>query len=204
MPSYSFSDDARSALAQARREAAGFGHDQVGTEHVLLGIASNPTSIAGAILAKRGIEERAIRTRIEGLVTRLNQRAPDDAPFTRRAKRILEHAIAEARELSHDSIHTGHFLLGVLREGEGTAAGVLSGLGLTADDVHNLIIELTTAGRAEPIRQQQRMRAMTGAEAATMVRAMSHAPRIADVLARHGIDSSALIADLLALDRLTS
>ncbi len=144
-----FSEDARQALAQARREAVGFGHEYIGTEHVLLGIVANPENIAVSLLASHDVKPETVRDRITSIVRRGNAAEQPALPYTSRAKRIIELAMSEARDLDAGVINTGHFLLGVMREEKGIGANVLTELGFTLDAVRIGLVAMMRAGRSE-------------------------------------------------------
>jgi ATP-dependent Clp protease ATP-binding subunit ClpA len=126
-----FTDEARKAMAHARKWAQHYRHDFIGTEHVLLGVVA----AAGQVFKNLGIDTERIRPEVEARI----QAGPGSPiimgqlPFTPRAKRVLEEAMQEASELEHDFIGTGHLLLGLLREPDGVAAEVLQALGLGLD-----------------------------------------------------------------------
>jgi ATP-dependent Clp protease ATP-binding subunit ClpC len=199
-----FSENVVQSLAQARREAAGFRHEYIGTEHVLLGIVSNPENIAVALLASRGVRPDVIRDRIGSAIKRgtVAQTGPD-LPFTSRAKRILELAMSEARDVEANSVNTGHLFVGVIREEKGIGASVLGELGFTVDAARNQLVELTREGRTEIRTTQGEIPAMAPppemqpSRAAGLLSSMLRSPRVAAVFEKHGIDVQAVIRDLL-------
>src|SRR3984957_5863853 len=108
-----------------------FNHEYIGTEHILLGLVKEGSSVAATVLKNLDIDLRKIRLEVEKVV----QSGPDEVtsgklPQTPRAKKIIECSIEEARSLNHNYVGTEHILLGLLREGEGIAAYVLTNLGL--------------------------------------------------------------------------
>lgn len=138
-----FTERARKVILLAKEEAKRFNHDYIGTEHILLGLIREGEGVAAAILASLGLGPDKIRSEIEKLV----QPGPPtivsgDIPFTPKAKKVIELAMDEARELGHNYIGTEHLLLGLIREGEGVASQVLVNLGLGLDKVRAEVMNL--------------------------------------------------------------
>ena len=126
-----FSGPARMLMAAARNEALRLHHDYLGTEHLLLALTRARPSLACDVLEALGTDPAVIRVEVERrLLPGSLETQPRQLPFTPRAKTVLELAREEARILHHQYIGTEHLLLGLLREGEGIAATVLSNLGL--------------------------------------------------------------------------
>ncbi|MBL9087268.1 MAG: AAA family ATPase [Planctomycetia bacterium] len=142
-----FDRRARKVLGLALQEAQRFGHDFIGTEHLLLGLVKEGTGIAACVLRNLDIDPKTLREEIEKrgstgtAMTIMGQR-----PFTPRAKKVLGLALEEARNLGHVDIGTEHLLLALLREGEGTAAQVLRNLKVKAEDVREEVLELLGEG----------------------------------------------------------
>lgn len=134
MNGYNFTERVRRVLAAARTESVALGHDYVGTEHILLGIQSEGGGVASTILVNLGVDGDRVRDRILETVKRgrPGQTGPD-LPYTSRAKKILELAMEEARELNHTYVGTEHLLLGVVREEKGMAAQILREFGVTVE-----------------------------------------------------------------------
>lgn len=124
-----FTERARAAMALAQQEALRLGHDRIGTEHLLLGLMSESQGRAARVLSNLGLSLEQIRAAVEARVGRkaLNPSLP--TRITPRLKKALAEAVEEARRLGHRSIDTEDLLLGLLREGEGIAVGVLTSLG---------------------------------------------------------------------------
>jgi ATP-dependent Clp protease ATP-binding subunit ClpA len=144
MHGYNFTERTRKVLAMAREEASRLQHEYVGTEHLLLGLVREGEGVAAAVLQSLGVDLEEIQHDIEKTVTRGKPRDASqrpDLPYTSKAKKVLEFAMAEALELKHSYIGTEHILLGLLREDKGIAAQVLGDVGL---DIH--------AARAETLR----------------------------------------------------
>jgi len=132
---YNFTDRVRKVLAMARDEAIRLQHDYVGTEHILLGLIREGEGVAAAVLNNLSADLEQVHERIEESVKPGKATiAIGDLPYTSRAKKVLEYAMAEARELSHSYVGTEHLLLGLLREEKGIAAQVLTSLGISLDD----------------------------------------------------------------------
>ena len=119
----------------AREEAIRLQHDYVGTEHILLGLIREGEGVAAAVLTNLDVDLEQVHERVEELVRKGKATiALGDLPYTSRAKKVLEFAMAEARELSHSYVGTEHLLLGLLREEKGIAAQVLNSLAVTLED----------------------------------------------------------------------
>ncbi len=128
-----FTERARKVLALAQEEAQRFNHSYISTEHILLGIVSEGTGVGTKVLANLGVELPKIRTAVEFVIGRGESKSQGEVGLTPRAKKVIELAVDEARHLNHNYIGTEHLLLGLLREGEGVAAGVLESLGVSLD-----------------------------------------------------------------------
>ncbi|MBT17830.1 MAG: NDP-hexose 4-ketoreductase [Dehalococcoidia bacterium] len=130
-----FSERARRVLSLAQEEAQRFNHNYIGTEHILLGLAREADGVAARVLTSLGVELSKARSAVEFIIGRGERPSPGDIGLTPRAKKIIELAVDEARRLSHHYIGTEHLLIGIMREGEGVAAGVLESLGVSLDKV---------------------------------------------------------------------
>jgi ATP-dependent Clp protease ATP-binding subunit ClpC len=128
-----FSERARRALTRAQEEAQRFGHNYIDTEHILLGLIAEEESVASKVLANLGVLPNKIRAAVEFVVGRGERSAIGEVGLTPRAKRVIELAVDEARRLNHSYIGTEHLLLGLLRDREGAAVGVLESFGVTFD-----------------------------------------------------------------------
>jgi len=125
-----FTERARRSIVLAQEEAQRLGNNYIGTEHILLGIISEGESLAAKVLESLGVNLAKVRQEVEAIVGRGGQTVQQEMVFTPRAKRVIELAFEEARQLSHNYIGTEHLLLGLIREGEGVAARVLTNLGV--------------------------------------------------------------------------
>ena len=135
MNGYNFTDRVRKVLQMAREEAARLHHEYVGTEHILLGLIREGEGVAAAVLTNLNVDLDDIQQKIEETVKKGKAAAQPgpDLPYTSRAKKVLELAMTEARELNHSYVGTEHLLLGLLREEKGIAAQVLSDAGVTLE-----------------------------------------------------------------------
>jgi hypothetical protein len=140
-----FTEKGRSVIVLAQDEARALAHDYVGTEHILLGLLRLSDCMAARALARIGVDEQKIRTRVDEIVGRGSGTPPGQIPFTPRTKKILELALREALALRHDYIGTEHLLLAIVTEGEGVAARLLREQGVDAADVRGVV--LTMLGR---------------------------------------------------------
>jgi len=125
-----FTERARRSIVLAQEEAQRLGNNYIGTDHILLGIISEGESLAAKVLETLGVNLAKVRQEVEAIVGRGGQTVQQEMVFTPRAKRVIELAFEEARQLNHNYIGTEHLLLGLIREGEGVAARVLTNLGV--------------------------------------------------------------------------
>ena len=130
-----FTERARKVLTLAQEEAQRFNHNYIGTEHILLGLVREGEGVAAKVLANLGVELEKVRSAVEFIIGRGERTVRGEIGLTPRAKRVIELAVDEARRLGHNYIGTEHLLLGLLREGEGVAAGVLESLGVGLEKV---------------------------------------------------------------------
>src|ERR1044072_8237054 len=143
MNGYNFTARLRKVLTMAREEAARLHHEYVATEHILLGLIREGEGVAPTVLQNLNVELEEIQQKIEETVKKgkAGQASGPDLPYTSRAKKVLELAMAEARDLNHSYVGTEHLLLGLLREEKAIAAQVLTDAGVNLD-----------AARAETLR----------------------------------------------------
>ncbi len=135
MNGYNFTERVRKVLQMAREEAQRLHHEYVGTEHILLGLIREGGGVAAAVLQNLNVDLDEIQQKIEDTVKKgkAGPTTAPDLPYTSRAKKVLELAMSEARELSHSYVGTEHLLLGLLREEKGIAAQVLTDAGINLD-----------------------------------------------------------------------
>ena len=144
-----FTNGARKALTLAQDESQRLDHNWLGTEHLLLGLLREEAGTAAEALRNLGVDLEKVRVAVEFIIGRGRQPATGEVGLTPRAKRVIELAIDEARRLGHDYIGTEHLLLGLVREGEGVAAGVLRSLGVGPDRTRAEVLRLVSTQSAE-------------------------------------------------------
>ena len=132
-----FSERARRVLSLAQEEAQRFNHNYIGTEHILLGLVRETEGVAARVLSSLSVDLSKVRSAVEFIIGRGEKPAQGEIGLTPRAKKVVELAVDEARRMNHTYIGTEHLLIGLLREGEGVAAGVLESLGVTLDKVRS-------------------------------------------------------------------
>ncbi len=130
-----FSERARRVLSLAQDEAQRFNHNYIGTEHILLGLVRETEGVAARVLSGLGVDLSKVRSAVEFIIGRGEKPTQGEIGLTPRAKKVVELAVDEARRMNHTYIGTEHLLIGLLREGEGVAAGVLESLGVSLEKV---------------------------------------------------------------------
>ena len=130
-----FSERARRVLSLAQEEAQRFNHNYIGTEHILLGLVRETEGVAARVLSGLGVDLSKVRSAVEFIIGRGEKPTQGEIGLTPRAKKVVELAVDEARRMNHTYIGTEHLLIGLLREGEGVAAGVLESLGVSLEKV---------------------------------------------------------------------
>ena len=130
-----FSERARRVLSLAQEEAQRFNHNYIGTEHILLGLVRETEGVAARVLSGLSVDLTKVRSAVEFIIGRGERPAQGEIGLTPRAKKVVELAVDEARRMNHTYIGTEHLLIGLLREGEGVAAGVLESLGVNLEKV---------------------------------------------------------------------
>ena len=146
-----FSERARRVLSLAQEEAQRFNHNYIGTEHILLGLVRETEGVAARVLSNLNVELVKVRSAVEFIIGRGERPTPGEIGLTPRAKKVIELAVDEARRLNHHYIGTEHLLIGLMREGEGVAAGVLESLGVSLEKVReetNSIISNQSSGQS--------------------------------------------------------
>ncbi len=137
-----FTERARKVLTLAQEEATRFNHNYIGTEHLLLGLVREGEGVAAKVLSNLGVELNRVRSAVEFIIGRGDRMIVGEIGLTPRAKKVIELAVDEARRLGHHYIGTEHLLLGLVREGEGIAAGVLESLGVNLEKVRTQTIQV--------------------------------------------------------------
>jgi len=137
-----FTDKARRVVVLAQEEAKLLNHNYIGTEHILLGLIHEGEGVAAKALEALGINLEQVREQVQEIIGKGQQAPSGHIPFTPRAKKVLELSLREALQLGHSYIGTEHLLLGLIREGEGVAAQVLTKLGADTNRVRQQVIQL--------------------------------------------------------------
>ena len=137
-----FTDKARRVVVLAQEEAKMLNHNYIGTEHILLGLIHEGEGVAAKALEALGINLDAVREQVQEIIGQGQTPPTGHIPFTPRAKKVLELSLREALQLGHSYIGTEHLLLGLIREGEGVAAQVLTKLGADSNRVRQQVVEL--------------------------------------------------------------
>ncbi len=151
-----FSERARRVLSLAQEEAQRFNHNYIGTEHILLGLVRETEGVAARVLSGLGVDLSKVRSAVEFIIGRGEKPAQGEIGLTPRAKKVVELAVDEARRMNHTYIGTEHLLIGLLREGEGVAAGVLESLGVNLEKVrtetHRILSNSSTGSGSQSSR----------------------------------------------------
>jgi ATP-dependent Clp protease ATP-binding subunit ClpC len=137
-----FTERARKVLSLAQEEAQRFNHPDIGTEHLLLGLVREGEGVAARVLTNMGVQLPKVRSAVEFIIGRGEGAVIGEIGLTPRAKKVIELAVDEARRLDHSYIGTEHLLLGLVREGEGIAAGVLESLGVNLEKVRQQVMQV--------------------------------------------------------------
>lgn len=135
-------DRARQVVVRAQEEARSLNHAYIGTEHILLGLLRESETIGCQALIQHGMALDMTREKIREIIGEGAESPIGHIPFTPRAKKILELSLRESRQLNHNYIGPEHFLLGMVREGQGVAAQVLAQNGITLGPLRETILEL--------------------------------------------------------------
>jgi ATP-dependent Clp protease ATP-binding subunit ClpC len=203
-----FSERARRVLTIAQEEARQLNHNYIGTEHILLGLAREEEGVAAKVIINLGVSLNKVRSAVEFISTRGEKPSTGETGLTPRAKRVIELAIDEARQMGHNYIGTEHLLLGLLREGEGVAAGVLESLGITLERARAEIVHIFSQGvpKTRAARTQSRTPALDqlGVDLTAAARAGKLDPvigrfkeieRVIQILSRRTKNNPALIGE---------
>ncbi len=144
-----FTDRARRVVVLAQEEARLLNHNYIGTEHLLLGMVHEGEGVAAEALEQVGVSLASVRAEVEKIIGRGDEHPGAHIPFTRRAKKVLELSLREALQLGHNYIGTEHILLGLIREGDGVAAQVLTKLGVDLTRARQQVLEILTTRAAQ-------------------------------------------------------
>jgi len=203
-----FSERARRVLTAAQEEAQHLNHNYIDTEHILLGLVREEEGVAARVLISLGVGLGKVRQAVEFVVGRGAKPASGETGLTPRAKRVIELAIDEARQLGHNYIGTEHLLLGLLREEDGTAASVLNSFGMTLEQVRTETTQVLNQGvpRARAQRTTSRTPALDqlGIDLTAAARAgkldpvigrLKEIERVVQILSRRTKNNPALIGE---------
>jgi ATP-dependent Clp protease ATP-binding subunit ClpA len=147
---YPFTDQAHKVIEAAREEALSFQHNYLGTEHLLLGLLRQSNSVAGAVLQNLGVELDSVRRAIEFIIGRGDIVVASEIALTPRAKKTVELASDEAKQMHNDYLGTEHLLLGTVVEGGGIAVGVLESLNINLGMVRAETMRVLQYAQREP------------------------------------------------------
>src|SRR5260370_15689861 len=141
-----FTERARKVLSLAQEEAQRFQHNYIGTEHLLLGLVREGEGVAAKVLSNLGVDLNKVRSAVEDIIGHGDRIVLGEIGLTPRAKQVIELAVDEARRMNHHYIGTEHLLLGLIREGEGIAVGVLESLGVNLEQARRQTLVVLSGG----------------------------------------------------------
>jgi ATP-dependent Clp protease ATP-binding subunit ClpC len=141
-----FTDRARRVIVLAQEESRMLQHHNVGTEHILLGLAHQTDGIAASVLEALGVTLRSARDQVELIIGRGSHPSGGDMPFTPRAKKVLELGLREANQLGHQEVDSEHLLMGLVRDADCVGARVLTTLGVDLGQLHLQLRERLISG----------------------------------------------------------
>src|SRR5699024_9077615 len=149
-----FTERAQKVLALSQEEAVRLNHNNIGTEHILLGLIREGGGIAAKALAALNLKSETIQEEVEKLIGTGNK-PMQTIHYTPRAKKVVELSQDEARKLGHSYVGTEHILLGLIREGEGVAARVLNNLNVSLNKARQQVLQLLGTNEAQVGRQNR-------------------------------------------------
>src|SRR2546421_5204461 len=182
-----FTERARRVLTLAQEEAQRFNHNYIGTEHLLLGLVREGDGVAAKVLNNLGVELSKVRSAVEFIIGRGEKSISGEIGLTPRAKKVIELAVEEARRLNHSYIGTEHLLLGLVREGEGIAFGVLESLGVSLERVRTETTRILSqnAPQSAPAGGRTSTRTPTVDQLGIDLTAAARAGKLDPVIGRH-------------------
>jgi len=139
---YKFTNSAKNAIEISSKIGAELGHNYIGTEHILYGLAKEETGVASKVLEMQNVTHQIVLEKIEELIGRENKPIEEVVGFTPRTKRVIENAFREAKKLGSDYIGTEQLLIGIMREQDSIAVRILIELNVDAQKLYNEIIKL--------------------------------------------------------------
>jgi ATP-dependent Clp protease ATP-binding subunit ClpC len=203
-----FTERARRVLTLAQEEAQRFNHNYIGTEHLLLGLVREGDGIAARVLSNLGVQLPKVRSAVEFIIGRGETMIMGEIGLTPRAKKVIELAVDEARRLNHHYIGTEHLLLGLVREGEGIAAGVLESLGVSLEKLRAQVIQVLSSqgGYSQGSKQQTKTpyldalgfdmtEAARNAKLDPVIGRITEVERVMQILSRRTKNNPALIGE---------
>jgi len=179
-----FSERARRVLTLAQEEARHLNHNYIGTEHILLGLVREEEGVAAKVLVNLGVSLSKVRSAVEFIIGHGEKSSGGEIGLTPRAKKVIELAIDEARNLGHNYIGTEHLLLGLLREKEGVAAGVLDSLSITLERARTEITRILSQGAPRSRRARTTSRTPTLDQLSIDLTAAARAGKLDPVIGR--------------------
>ncbi|WP_017186389.1 ATP-dependent protease ATP-binding subunit ClpC [Alkalibacillus haloalkaliphilus] len=150
-----FTERAQKVLALSQEEAVRLGHNNIGTEHILLGLIKEGDGIAAKALKSLNVTVEQIQEEVEQLIG-TGQSNQQTIHYTPRAKKVIELSMDEARKLNHSYVGTEHILLGLIREGEGVAARVFNNLGVSLNKARQQVLQLLGSNESTSNQRQQK------------------------------------------------
>jgi ATP-dependent Clp protease ATP-binding subunit ClpC len=179
-----FTERARKVLTLAQEEAQRFNHNYIGTEHLLLGLVREGDGVAAKVLSNLGVDLTKVRSAVEFIIGRGDRPTSGEIGLTPRAKKVIELAVDEARRLGHHYIGTEHLLLGLIREGEGIAAGVLESLGVNLEKVRSEVIKVLTQTGSAPHQERRSSKTPTIDQLGIDLTAQARADKLDPIIGR--------------------
>jgi len=195
-----FNEEAKRSLTLAQEEAERSHHSYIGTEHLLLGLLRVEKGTAHRVLTELGVDIHTVREVIKGVIGRNERILVQSIIPTSRVKKVIELSFEEARRMGDNEVDTGHMLLGLIVEGEGIAAHVLTDLGATLEKVRPAIERARSAPlleRPSALPSTPRLgEAVPYSNDATALLDVLGRPHIAKLLKAKGVDTEALSGQL--------
>jgi ATP-dependent Clp protease ATP-binding subunit ClpC len=145
-----FTERARKVLSLSQEEAQRLQHNYIGTEHLLLGLVREGEGVAAKVLTNLGVQLDVMRQNVIAIIGRGDHDVMGSIGLTPHAKKVIELAVDEARSMKHHYIGTEHILLGLVREGEGVAAGVLESMGVMLSRVREETLRVLNQEHPNP------------------------------------------------------
>ena len=153
---YKFTKRAEKAIEIANEIAMDFGHNYIGTEHLLYGLVKEGSGIASRVLQNQGVTSEQVEEQMDILVGRADEKEENILGFTPRTKRVIENAYRESRNLGSDFIGTEHILIGILREGDSVAVRIILNLDVNIQKLYNEIIKILNEDNTEQTSSEKR------------------------------------------------